>query len=166
VGHTPLLHAMGILRRSGRLDLYAEPSKLAGVALPEGVAVSPEAALAGHLAAETGRIRVDRSSAPQAAVDALGRGQAEIVPGRDPCILPKARKTAPNSRRAGRTCATGWRWREFLRWFDETAPAGGLTEIDVVRALEGFRAETGALRDISFDTIAGAGRTAPSCITA
>lgn len=159
VGHTPLLHAMGILRRSGRLDLYAEPAKLAGVALPEGVAIHPEAALAEHLAAETGRVRVDRSSAPQAAVDAIGRGQAEIVPGSDPCLLRKARKhpaeiaaTTEAHLRDGAAVA------RFLRWFDETAPAGGLTEIDVVRALEGFRAETGALRDISFDTIAGAGR--------
>ncbi len=34
---------------------------------------------------------------------------------------------------------------------------GTLTEIDVVRALEGFRRATNALHDISFDTICGAG---------
>ncbi|HID68201.1 MAG TPA: M24 family metallopeptidase, partial [Roseibacterium sp.] len=38
-----------------------------------------------------------------------------------------------------------------------TAPTGPLTEIDVAKRLEAFRAETGALKDISFDTIAGAG---------
>ena len=46
---------------------------------------------------------------------------------------------------------------EFLAWLDLTAPEGGLTEIDVVRKLEAFRAASGALRDISFDTISGAG---------
>ena len=46
---------------------------------------------------------------------------------------------------------------EFLAWLDLTAPEGGLTEIDVVSKLEAFRAASGALRDISFDTISGAG---------
>ncbi len=45
---------------------------------------------------------------------------------------------------------------EFLCWLDAQAP-GSLTEISVVRALEGFRRSTNALHDISFDTICGAG---------
>jgi Xaa-Pro aminopeptidase len=46
---------------------------------------------------------------------------------------------------------------EFLCWLDTRAPQGGLTEIAVVQALEGFRRATNALHDISFDTICGAG---------
>jgi Xaa-Pro aminopeptidase len=45
----------------------------------------------------------------------------------------------------------------FLAWLDREAPSGKLTEIDAVAALETFRRETGALKDISFPTIAGAG---------
>src|SRR5581483_10754110 len=45
----------------------------------------------------------------------------------------------------------------FLAWLDKEAPGGRLTEIDVVTALESFRRDTGALKDISFPTIAGAG---------
>jgi Xaa-Pro aminopeptidase len=45
----------------------------------------------------------------------------------------------------------------FLAWLDREAPKGGLTEIDVVRGLEGFRRATNALLDLSFDTICGAG---------
>jgi Xaa-Pro aminopeptidase len=45
----------------------------------------------------------------------------------------------------------------FLAWLDLTAPEGGLTEIDVVKRLEAIRAETGELRDITFETIGGAG---------
>ncbi|MGB6912127.1 MAG: M24B family metallopeptidase, partial [Pseudolabrys sp.] len=44
-----------------------------------------------------------------------------------------------------------------LAWFDKEAPSGKLTEIDAVAALESFRRDTGALKDISFPTIAGAG---------
>ncbi|HHC29234.1 MAG TPA: M24 family metallopeptidase, partial [Rhodobacterales bacterium] len=46
---------------------------------------------------------------------------------------------------------------EFLTWFDATAARGGLTEIDLVFELESQRRATGALRDISFETIAGSG---------
>jgi Xaa-Pro aminopeptidase len=45
----------------------------------------------------------------------------------------------------------------FLHWLDETAPAGKLTEIDVVEKLESCRRRDPALRDIAFDTICGAG---------
>ncbi|MBO0712651.1 MAG: M24 family metallopeptidase, partial [Acetobacteraceae bacterium] len=37
------------------------------------------------------------------------------------------------------------------------APTGKLTEIDAVEALEGFRRDTGVLKDISFPTISGFG---------
>jgi Xaa-Pro aminopeptidase len=45
----------------------------------------------------------------------------------------------------------------FLAWLDREAPKGGLTEIDIVTALEGFRRAGNALQDISFETICGAG---------
>jgi Xaa-Pro aminopeptidase len=45
----------------------------------------------------------------------------------------------------------------FLAWLDREAPAGKLSEIETVKALETFRRETGVLKDISFPTIAGAG---------
>jgi Xaa-Pro aminopeptidase len=45
----------------------------------------------------------------------------------------------------------------FLAWIDREAPKGKLTEIDTVEALETFRRQTGALKDVSFPTIAGAG---------
>jgi Xaa-Pro aminopeptidase len=45
----------------------------------------------------------------------------------------------------------------FLAWFDREAPHGKLSEIDAVEALESFRRDTGALKDVSFPTIAGAG---------
>src|SRR4029077_8053067 len=45
----------------------------------------------------------------------------------------------------------------FLAWFAREAPKGALTEIDTVEKLEAFRAATGALKDVSFDSISGAG---------
>jgi Xaa-Pro aminopeptidase len=45
----------------------------------------------------------------------------------------------------------------FLAWFAREAPKGSLTEIDAVEKLEEFRRATGALKDVSFDSISGAG---------
>jgi Xaa-Pro aminopeptidase len=45
----------------------------------------------------------------------------------------------------------------FLAFLDREAPKGTLTEIDAVEALETFRGDTGALKDVSFPTIAGTG---------
>ncbi len=45
----------------------------------------------------------------------------------------------------------------FLAWFAREAPDGHLTEIEAAETLEGFRRATGCLRDLSFDSISGAG---------
>ncbi|CAA9337102.1 MAG: Xaa-Pro aminopeptidase, partial [uncultured Microvirga sp.] len=45
----------------------------------------------------------------------------------------------------------------YLAWLAREAPSGRLTEIDAVERLEALRQETGALRDVSFPTISGAG---------
>jgi Xaa-Pro aminopeptidase len=78
--------------------------------------------------------------------------------GDDPCRLPKACKNAGEI--AGMRAAhlrDGAAVVEFLCWLDDRLPQGGMTEIDVVTALEGYRRATNALHEISFDTICGAG---------
>ena len=121
--------------------------------------MSPPEAFGPALDALTGRVAVDKASAPAWVSDRIAAaGRAEVVWERDPCILPKAIKTAAEI--AGARAAhlrDGAAMAEFLAWLDSTAPEGGLTEIDVVRRLEEIRAATGKLRDISFETICGAG---------
>ena len=156
--HTPLLHGMGIMHRDGRLDLFVAGEKLADTQLPGTVTLHAPDALATQLAAQTGRIRLDPATAPHAAKAILAETRAVVVEGTDPCLLPKARKHPAEI--AATTAAhlrDGAAIVRFLAWFDQEAPKGGLTEIDCVRALEGFRRDTGALKEISFDTIAGAG---------
>ena len=105
-----------------------------------------------------GRVAVDRATAPVWVADRLEAAGAEVVWERDPCILPKAQKN--EAELAGIRAAhlrDGAAVATFLAWLEATAPEGGLTEIDVVRRLECARSAGGALRDISFDTICGAG---------
>jgi Xaa-Pro aminopeptidase len=45
----------------------------------------------------------------------------------------------------------------FLHWVTSQAPQGGVTEMAAADRLHASRAETGLLRDLSFDTISGAG---------
>ncbi len=76
----------------------------------------------------------------------------------DPCILPKARKNAAEIKGArAAQKRDGAAVVRFLAWLDREAPKGGIDEIGAARQLETMRAETQALKEISFDTISGAG---------
>lgn len=161
IARTPVPLAFAILHADAALDLYTDPGKLGPdvrAALGPEVRVAPEADFGPALDALRGRVAVDPASAPVAVLDRIEAAAAEPVRERDPCILPKAQKT--EAELAGTRAAhlrDGAAFAEFLAWLALTAPEGGLTEIDVVRRLEEARAATGALRDISFETICGAG---------
>jgi Xaa-Pro aminopeptidase len=161
IARTPVAHAFAILRADGTAMLFTDPAKLDDAArdhLGADVAASPAEAFGPALAALTGTVLVDETTAPVWVGARLGEGAATILWGRDPCILPKACKNAAEL--AGASAAhlrDAAAMAEFLHWLDNTAPQGGLTETDVVRELEQRRRATGALHDISFETICGAG---------
>ncbi len=72
--------------------------------------------------------------------------------------MPKACKNEAELAGARRAhIRDGQALSRFLAWLAREAPSGRLTEIDAVEKLEGFRRATGALKDISFDSISGAG---------
>jgi Xaa-Pro aminopeptidase len=153
----PVPHAFALLHETGVVELFADPAKLTPEVrahLGEAVALHPAEAFAPRLAELTGPVRIDPASVPVAVERAL----PEPVHGADPCLLPKARKTpaeiagmeAAHLRDAAAMC-------RFLAWLEEAAPAGTLTEIDVVTRLEEERRRAPELVEISFDTICGAG---------
>jgi Xaa-Pro aminopeptidase len=163
VAHTPLPLAFAIVM-PGSARLYVDESKLTGPAQqalaglvelrPEGAFVQDLAALgAKHLA-----VRLDQATAAHAISQAISANGGKVSRGPDPIAVMKAVKNAAEiagSRAAHRR--DGAAVSNFLAWFDREAPAGQLTEIDAVEALETFRRETGLLRDVSFPTISGAG---------
>ncbi|PRX38216.1 Xaa-Pro aminopeptidase [Meinhardsimonia xiamenensis] len=153
----PIVQAFAIVGSEGEVALYADPGKFATVELDPEVQLSPRETFATDLARLAGPVRLDRDTAPWEVWRILEKAGVKAVAGADPCLLPKARKTAAEI--AATTQAhlrDGAAMAEFLAWLDATAP-GELTEIDVVTRLEEARAATGALRDIAFDTIAGSG---------
>jgi len=93
--------------------------------------------------------------------DRLAEAGASAKRAPDPCQLPKACKNAveiEGMRKAH--IRDGQALTRFLAWFAREAPHGQLTEIGAAEALEGFRRATGSLRDLSFDSISGAGEHA------
>jgi Xaa-Pro aminopeptidase len=104
------------------------------------------------------RVAVDPDNAVQAIFGALQDAGAEIVEERDPAVLPKACKN--EAEQAGHRAAQardGAAESRFLHWLSVEAPKGGIDEMTAGEKLHQFRRETGDLRDLSFDTISGAG---------
>ena len=161
VPRNPVVHAFAILHDDARLALFIDPDKLDDplhAHLGAQVSVRPVVAFGPALQALQGPVRVDRATAPIWVSDELTKAAIATAWGEDPCILPKARKNAAEI--AGTRAAhlrDGAAMVEFLAWLQAAAPAGGLTEIGVTSALEGFRRAANSLRDISFDTICGSG---------
>ena len=155
IPRNPVPHCFAILHADASVDLFVASEKLSEIGDHLGADIrihAPDTFLAA-LAALKGTIRADKSAAPAIVSQAIN---ADVAFDDDPCILPKACKN-PVEIEGARTAhiRDAHAMVNFLAWLDDQKP--GLTEIDVVTALEGFRAETNALRDISFDTIAGAG---------
>jgi len=162
VAHTPLALGFALVPAEGRSALYVEAGKLDNAvrhALEEIADVRAPERLPGDLGACKGKtIRLDQASAADALTRLVADAGGKPVRGADPVTLMKAVKnraeidgTRAAHRRDGAAMA------RFLAWLDAEAPTGRLSEIDAVEALESFRRETGALKDISFPTIAGSG---------
>jgi Xaa-Pro aminopeptidase len=160
VPRNPILHGFAVLHDDARVTLFAEAAKFDEATrahLGPQVTLRPPAAFVPALHTLQGPVRVDRATAPLAVSQELEEAGVAVAWGEDPCRLPKARKTTAEV--AGMREAhlrDGAAMVEFLCWLD-AQPPGSLTEISVVRALEGFRRATNALHDISFDTICGSG---------
>lgn len=157
VANTPVALCFAVLHKDASVDLFIDVAKCDAelrAHLGDQIRIYPEVDLLQTLSKITGKVGVDRQSAPVIISDSL----QSPVWGTDPCVLPKARKNTAEI--AGTKVAhirDGAAMVEFLCWLDSEAPKGNLTEIDVVTKLEGFRRQTNALMDISFETISGAG---------
>jgi Xaa-Pro aminopeptidase len=162
VAHTPLPLGYALIAREGRPALYLDGRKLDNevrAALGDCADVREPAALEQDLAGLKGKaVRLDRASAADALARLISSADGKVSRGADPIALMKAvknRAEIEGARAAHRR--DGAAMARFLAWFDREAPKGRLTEIGAVAALETFRRETGALKDISFPTIAGSG---------
>lgn len=162
VAHTPVALGFAILHASGAVDLFMDEDKLDQTVrahLGGDVKVFAPGEFTAALGGFSGqRVGVEKASAPVAVSDLLSDGGAERVWFADPCTLPKARKNSAEKEGTRKAhLRDGAAMARFLCWFDGAVGTGNLTEIVVAEKLEAFREETGALEDISFDTISAFG---------
>jgi Xaa-Pro aminopeptidase len=168
VEHTPVALAYAVVHADATADLFVAPGKMdEAVAqhLGNAVRVHPRDAFADFLRGLDGqRIAVDPAQSVAAIFEALEAGGARILEARDPTMLPRATKN--DGEIAGHRAAQardGAALVRFLHWLSIEAPKGGLTELSAAAKLTAFRAETGELVDLSFDTISGAGPNGAIC---
>jgi Xaa-Pro aminopeptidase len=162
VTHTPVALAYALVHADGTADLFVAGEKIGrevrqhlgnGVRLHERTAFEPALS---ELKGKT--VVVDPERAVAAIFDALDKAGAKVLSLRDPTILPKALKNPAEI--AGQKSAQtrdGAAIARFLHWIDEEAPKGDVDELKASDHLEALRRENEELRDLSFDSISGAG---------
>ncbi len=164
VPRTPFALGFALLHTDGHVDLYMDRRKLPDRTvtwLGNAVTLASPDELGAAL--ETlGRMKkralVETSTAPYWTVTRLQSAGATLVRDADPVALPKACKNAVEMegvRAAHRR--DGAAVTRFLCWLARESAGGRLREIEVSDRLQALRQETGRLRDLSFDTISGAG---------
>jgi Xaa-Pro aminopeptidase len=159
---SPLPLGQTLVQADGRARLFLDPAKTSPELrawLGNGVTLDPPEALAAAIAELKGRrVLVDPAQASAWYFAELEAAGAVVVRGADPCALPRAAKNpveVQGARNAHIRDATAI--VRFLYWLATDAQTSPPDELETVAKLEALREATGALKDLSFDTIAGAG---------
>jgi len=161
VAHTPVPLSYAVIDADGTAELYVAPEKMSDAVaqhLGNAVSVRDYAGVSRGLARLAGkRVAVDPDRSVAAIADALEAAGASVLPLRDPTLLAKAIKNpAEVSGHRAAQARDGVVMTRFLKWIEDTAPKGGLTEIAASDHLQRLRKEAGAV-DLSFDTISATG---------
>ena len=159
---TPLPLSQAIVKTDGTARLFLDPRKVTNELpgwLGDAVTLESPEALDGALGALSGqKVLVDPGQSSAWYFDRLEGAGATVVRGMDPCTLPRAAKNPveiEGTRQAH--IRDGAALSRFLHWVDTTAQDTRPDEREGAETRERVREETGALKDLSFDTIAGAG---------
>ena len=159
---SPLPLGQAIVAADGTAKLFLDPAKVTNELpgwLGDAVALMPAAHLDEELRDLSGRkVLIDPAQSSAWYFDRLESVEATVIRAMDPCALPRAAKNPveiEGSRQAH--IRDGAALTRFLHWVGTVAQETLPDEREIAGVLEGFREATGALQDLSFDTIAGAG---------
>ena len=162
--YSPVALSTAILRSDGSARLFANPDGLTEAVrahLGDPVAVRPGPALRESLSAlgaEQAAVQLDPGSTPVWIQTLLEESGAEVRHAPDPVELPRAVKNAVELEGMRTVHAIdGLAMVRFLRWLEEHAPAGGVSECSAAERLEAYRRESPDFRSPSFPTISGTG---------
>jgi Xaa-Pro aminopeptidase len=159
---SPLPLGQAILSSDGSARLFLDPQKVTPELRPwlgNEVRLETPSDLPQALAELKGkRVVVDPAQSSAWYFEALNGAGASVLRAEDPCALPRACKNAveiEGSRKAH--ARDGAALTQFLHWLATEGQQSPPDEMTAVAKLESFREATGQLKDLSFDTIAGAG---------
>ena len=162
VACSPLPLARAIVRADGSATLFLDPAKETPDLrqhLGNQVTLSPIDQLDVALSELKGQtVSLDPALASAWFFQTLESAGAKILRAQDPVLLPKACKNATElAGTAGAHRRDGAAVTRFLHWLDTTAQSGTYTEIDAALKLLDFRTVDTSMKDMSFETISGAG---------
>jgi Xaa-Pro aminopeptidase len=158
---SPLPIGQAILNKDGTARVFLDPAKVTPELpawLGNQVRLEKPADLPQALAELKGqKVVVDPALSSAWYFKTLEDAGAAVIRADDPCALPRACKNAVEIQGARDAHARdGAALTRFLHWLATEGQVNPPDEIQAVKTLEGFREATGALKDLSFDTIAGA----------
>jgi Xaa-Pro aminopeptidase len=164
VPRTPFALGFALLHRDGHVDLFMDRRKIPDRTVAwlgnTVTLASPDelGAALDTLGKAAKQVLIETASAPYWAATRLQAAGAALVRDADPVALPKACKNPVElegirvaHRRDGAAVS------KFLGWLARESKGGKLREIEASDRLQAMRQQTGKLRDLSFDTISGAG---------
>ena len=160
---TPLPLGRAILHADGTAELFLRPEKVNDelmAHLGPDVVVRPINELERRLRKLADKtVHIDPDIATAWFANVLRDAGVKMIEGADPIALPRAKKNAveiAGSKRAH--VRDGAALVRFLIWLDSgDVQSGKVTEIDAASQLETIREEGQGLKDLSFESIAGAG---------
>ncbi|WP_332055655.1 aminopeptidase P family protein [Reyranella sp.] len=164
VPRTPFPLGFALLHSDGHVDLFMDRRKVPARTiawLGNSVTLAPPEELGpalDTLGRMGKRVLIETATAPWWAATRLQAAGVSLVRDADPVALPKACKNEvelDGIRAAHRR--DGAAVSRFLAWLARESKSGTLREIEASNRLQKMRQETGKLRDLSFDTISGAG---------
>ncbi|RKQ71695.1 Xaa-Pro aminopeptidase [Litorimonas taeanensis] len=165
---TPLPLSTAIIRKDGHVDFFVNAKKVSSEIsqhLGNEVAIHKEEDLEDALKSLSGKtIIMDPDTASAWHFGTAENAGAKVKRAMDPVALPKAKK---NSAELNGSAAAHRRDAvpliQFLHWLDTDAQSGEYDEIDAATKLETLRHRNGGLKDLSFETISGAGANGALC---
>jgi len=159
VDYSPLILSYIFLYEDGRVDWFVDEHKISSdikSALGEGVNLHDFNAMEERIEKINGSILYDSNSAPIWFEQAVVRHDVELIAYKDPCSLPKSIKSQAEQEAIRQShIHDGVAIVKFMKWVDENAGKGELTELSVEEQLESFRKEHDSYLYPSFSTIAG-----------
>ncbi|MGB3166347.1 MAG: aminopeptidase P family protein [Alteraurantiacibacter sp.] len=168
VAHTPVALSYLVVQADGTADWFIAEDKVTDEvrsALGNAVRVRSRDAFAGAFAELAGkRVAADPERSVYAIFDRLDETGADIALETDPAVLPKAIKNgAEQQGHRDAQARDGAAVSRFLHWLEKEGPKGTVDELSAAAKLHDFRKGNADLRDLSFDTISGAGSNGALC---